>query len=289
MRLLLGVDAGGTLSRAALTTLDGAVLGAGIAGPGNPYAQGAQAARAIGTAIRAALGSHEPATVSAAVVGVAGISGLATPAVSDAFDREWQAIGLTCPVHMVGDAVTAFAAGTAEHTGAVLIAGTGAVAALVDGLEVARTADGLGWLLGDEGSGTWLGLQAVKAAARGEALTAEVYAAAGVTSTDALINWAGRQPPSSFAALAPMICMSTDPGALRIVEEAVTRLLRTLDRLNAPDVPVVLAGSLLTEDTPIRASVEQILRERGVSVGTARNPVSGATRLAATATAGTGR
>ena len=29
----------------------------------------------------------------------------------------------------------------------------------------------------------------------------------------ALINWAGRQPPSSFAALAPLVCTSTDPGA----------------------------------------------------------------------------
>ena len=284
MRLLLGVDAGGTASRAALTTLDGAAVGTGNAGPGNPSAQGVQAAQAIGSAVREALGDHDPAAVSAAVVGVAGISGLTNPAVSEAFEREWKDIGLDCPVRIVGDAVTAFAAGTTARSGAVLISGTGSVAALVDGLDVVRTADGLGWLLGDEGSGTWLGLQAVKAAARGEALTAQVFAAARVTSTDALINWAGRQPPSSFAALAPLVCTSTDPGAKRIVEQAVACLLNTLDRLASPDGPVVLAGSLLTADTPIRAGVRESLRAIGVPVGTAQNPVSGAIRLAAAST-----
>jgi N-acetylglucosamine kinase-like BadF-type ATPase len=48
-----------------------------------------------------------------------------------------------------------------EPEGAVLIAGTGAVPALVNGLDIIRTTDGHGWLLRDEGSGTWLGLQAL--------------------------------------------------------------------------------------------------------------------------------
>jgi N-acetylglucosamine kinase-like BadF-type ATPase len=283
MELLLGVDAGGTGSRALLTAPDGSVRGTGRAGPGNPSAQRAQAAQAIGLAVRTAIGEHDPAAVSAAVVGVAGISGLADPRVAEAFDREWAAIGLTCPVRIVGDAVTAFAAGAREPGGVVLIAGTGAVAALIDGVRVVRNSDGLGWLLGDEGSGTWLGLQAVKAAAHHEGLTEEVFAAAGVTSSDALINWAGAQPPAAFAALAPMVCASPDPVARRILAEAVTRLLRTLDRLGAPAAPVVLAGSLLTANTPIRAGVLQALRSRGVPVGTADSPVAGAVRLAALA------
>jgi N-acetylglucosamine kinase-like BadF-type ATPase len=264
--------------------MDGSVLGTASAGPGNPCVQGPGAAQAIGAAIRAALGTHAPASVSAAVVGIAGISALATPGVSETFDREWRAIGLTCPVHIVGDAVTAFAAGTPEPTGTVLIAGTGAVAALVDGLDVVRTADGLGWLLGDEGSGTWLGLQAVRAAVRGSSsLATQVLAAAGITSADALVNWAGTQPPSAFAALAPLVCTSPDPLAKKIIAEAVARLLKTLDQLDSPGTPVVLAGSLLTEDTPIRTGVLNALRSRGAQVGTAVNPVVGAIHLARTA------
>lgn len=283
MKLLLGVDAGGTASRAAIATMDGEIRRTGSAGPGNPCVYGSQAAGAIGAAVRAALGAHDPAAVSAAVVGIAGISALATPGVSETFEREWQAIGLICPVHIVGDAVTAFAAGARERTGTVLIAGTGTVAALVDGPTVVRTAGGLGWLLGDEGSGTWLGLEAVKAAVRTTSpLTRQVLAAAGVTSTDALINWAGSQHPSAFAALAPLVCTSRDPIAERIVARAVASLLNTLAELAAPAAPVVLAGGLLTADTPIRAGVRTALKSSGVLVGTADQPVAGAIRLAAT-------
>jgi N-acetylglucosamine kinase-like BadF-type ATPase len=280
--LLLGVDAGGTGSRAVLTTPDGTVVGTGTAGPGNPCLVGARAADAIGEAVRAALTGHDPAAVRAAVVGVAGLSGVA--AVAEAFAREWTAIGLTCRVPIVGDAVTAFAAGSTTDRGAVLIAGTGAVAARVDGLAVLRTVDGLGWLLGDEGSGTWIGLQAVRATVRARsALADEVLRQVGVESTDALVNWAGRQPPSAFAALAPLVCASGSDTARQIVAEAVSRLLGTLAALGE-DGPVVLAGGLLTTDTPVRRGVLAALGDRA---GVAGDPALGAARLAARSCFGT--
>ena len=277
MSVVLGVDAGGTGSRAVLATPGGPVLARGSAGPGNLCA-GPPAVAAIGAAIRRALRGHDPGAVAAAVIGVAGISGLADPAVRCALTREWAAIGLRCPVRVVPDAVTAFAAGGTARSGAVLIAGTGAVAALVDGLAVTRTADGLGWLLGDEGSGTWLGLQAVRAAARGpSALAGRVLAYAGVTSADALIAWAGRQPPSSFAGLAPLVCASDDPVAGRIVAGAVSRLLATLAELGRPDGPVVLAGGLLSTATPVQRGVLDAL---GARASVAGDPAAGAARLA---------
>jgi N-acetylglucosamine kinase-like BadF-type ATPase len=275
MDVVLGVDAGGTGSRAVLISRDGTVRGIGAAGPGNPCLRGAAAVAAIGRAVRQALAGHDPASVGAAVVGVAGLSGVA--AVADAFDREWKAIGLTCEVPIVGDAVTAFAAGSSEAGGAVLIAGTGAVAAHVHGLTVTRVADGLGWLLGDEGSGTWIGLQAVRAAVRRDSpLAAEVMRSAGVTTSDDLVNWAGRQPPSAFAALCPLVCASADPVAGRILDDAVARLLGTLSELDSGG-PVVLAGALLTGDTPVRRGVLAALGNRATVAG---NPACGAARLA---------
>ena len=279
MDLVLGVDAGGTGSRAVLATASGTVLGTGTAGPGNPCLLGAAAAAAIGDAVRQALGDHDPGSVRAAVIGLAGLSGLA--AVRDAFELQWKAIGLTCDVPIVGDAVTAFAAGSAVPAGVVLIAGTGAVAAVVDDLDVVRVADGLGWLLGDEGSGTWIGLQAVRAAARtGPAeseLAGAVWRAAGVDSADALIHWAGRQPPSSFAALCPLVCASGDPAAARIVDAAVRCLLATLSEVDDGGSPVVLAGGLLTADTPVRRRVCAALGRRATVAGDAAR---GAARLA---------
>ncbi|MET7423957.1 BadF/BadG/BcrA/BcrD ATPase family protein [Dactylosporangium sp. NPDC005555] len=316
MVLILGVDAGGTASKAVLTSPDGTVLGRGTAGPGNPSAVGSAAAVAIGTAVRQALGPHDPGGVVAGVVGVAGVSILADPGVAAAFAAEWADIGLTCPVPVVADAVTAFAAGSGEFAaysagsggsaalpagggggagvtggagvlrGAVLIAGTGAVAALIEGTEVVRTADGLGWLLGDEGSGLWLGLQAVRHAAHhwsSSGLAVRVALHAGAASADDLVHWAQRLPFGSFAALAPVVCEfaeAGDPAAVAIVAAAVERLLATLDALDAPDAAVVLAGGLLTGATPVRRGVLAALDARGTAAGTAADPALGAARLA---------
>ncbi len=281
MALVLGVDAGGTGSRAVLATADGTPVGRGAAGPGNPCTLGPAAAEAVGAAVRAALTGHDPATVTRAVLGVAGISGMADPATAAAFRAQWHAIGLTCEVAVVGDAVTAYAAGTTAPRGCVLIAGTGAVAALVDHGTLVRTADGWGWLLGDEGSGAWLGLQAVRAAVRSwsSPLGATVARYARVRSPDALAHWAARQPAAAFAGLAPLVCASGDPLAARIVTEAAGRLVATLASLEAPGTPVVLAGGLLTADTPVRRRVCAALRGREISVS--GDPVTGAVRLAA--------
>ena len=285
MMLVVGVDAGGTASRAVVAAPDGTVLGRGSAGPGNPTSSGGPAAaRSIGTAIRAALGAHDPASVISGVAGVAGVAVLSDPEVSAAFDAEWAALGLTCPISVTGDAVTAFAAGVPAPSGAVLIAGTGAVAARIENWHIGRTADGLGWLLGDEGSGHWLGLQAVRAAARAwtaatppPGLAAEIAARAGVASCDDLVAWALRQPPSAFAALAPLVCASDDPLALRLTSEAAARLVATVTDLGPPNGPVVLAGGLLTGPTRVRDGVLAALPD---GVATARHPALGAAWLA---------
>lgn len=303
MKLALGVDAGGTASRAVVATPDGEILGRGAAGPGNPTAAGPAAARSIGTAVSKALQGLDPATVAAGVVGVAGVSILADPVVAAAFTREWAALGLNCPITMVGDAVTAFAAGTPAASGAVLIAGTGAVAARIDNRTITATADGLGWLLGDEGSGLWLGLQAVRAVARAwplstaelahrgsqpaeaaapdvTGLAAEVAAHAGVGTRDELVQWAGRQTPSAFAALAPLVCASAgagDPIAGKLTTEAAARLAATLEELGPREGPVVLAGGLLAADTPVRTALLALLPG---PVATSRDPAAAAAWLA---------
>jgi glucosamine kinase len=267
MDLVIGVDAGGTGSRAVLTTPDGAVLGRGAAGPGNPCWSGSDAAVAVAAAVRRALGTHAPARVAAMVVGLAGDSALADPAIRAAFAAQWRAIGLGCPVELVGDAVTAFAAGSTGRAGSVLIAGTGAVAAHVDGLRVTKAADGLGWLLGDEGSGVWVGLQAVRAAARrASPLGDAVLAHAGLRTREELPGWASRQAPSGFAALAPIVCRTGDPAARAIADEAANRLLATLSEVDDGRRPVVLAGGLLAA-----------LGDRARSAG---DPALGAARLA---------
>lgn len=160
-QLVLGLDVGGTSSRAVTTTLDGTVVGWGDAGAGNPLAVPPDhAAAEVARALAAALAGTDPGRVAAAVLGLAGVSGFDRPDVSAAFQRVWDAAGLQCPVHTVGDAQVAFASGTDEPLGTVLIAGTGAAAARIEGDRITRVGDGLGWLLGDKGSGFWIGRKA---------------------------------------------------------------------------------------------------------------------------------
>jgi glucosamine kinase len=285
MDLVVGVDAGGTASRAVVATVTGEVIGRGRAGPGNPFTAGPAAALAIAGALRQALTGHDPATVTGGVLGLAGTGACVDPAITAALGQAWASAGLTCTYEVVGDAVTAFAAGTGEPSGTVLIAGTGAVAAEIKDHAIVRTADGLGWLLGDEGSGHWLGMRALRYAVRGwpSPFAAEIAARTGAADRDQLIAWAQGLPHARIAALAPVVCGSAragDPHALAIVAEAVTHLTATLDAV-AADGPTVLGGSLLTAATPVRDGLRSALRQRGAAPLTSGDPALAAAWLAA--------
>ncbi|WP_328471603.1 ATPase [Actinoplanes sp. NBC_00393] len=285
MNLVVGVDAGGTASRAVVADLAGRVVGRGSAGPGNPLAAGPAAAHAIAGALRQALSGVDPAAVTGGVLGLAGTSACADPVISAALAQAWSDAGLTCPKTVVGDAVTAFAAGTCAPSGAVLIAGTGAVAAAIENHETVRVADGLGWLLGDEGSGHWLGMSALRSAVHSwpSPFASLVAAHAGVTGRDELIRWAQGLPHARIAALAPLVCAQAragDPSAAAIVTAAVRHLTATLDSLGA-DGPVVLAGGLLAADTPVRDGLLAVLDARGATALISRDPAAAAAWLAA--------
>ena len=153
----LGTGAGGTRTRAAVVDEAGRLRGA-ASGPGaNPVSHAPE--RAVGALAGTLQAGLDAAEVRGLVLGLAG-AGRGGLAVAEPA----RAAGLSCPVRVVGDAVTAFAAGTAEPDGTVPVAGAGAAAARIVARREAVVADGNGWLLGDDGSGFWLGREAVRAA-----------------------------------------------------------------------------------------------------------------------------
>ncbi|MEO3802869.1 BadF/BadG/BcrA/BcrD ATPase family protein [Nonomuraea sp. B1E8] len=185
MHLVLGVDAGGTSSRAALFTLDGTLVRRGQAEGANPGALGMDTAAAnLTAAVHATLAdpgsAHLPGPVTGAgtvvgvVVGLAGNPALCATLTERVFGALLPGADLSgepgvpgvTPVRVTGDIVTAFAAGTPSPSGTVLISGTGAIAARIADHAPAGTADGYGWLLGDEGSAFWIGLAAARATIR---------------------------------------------------------------------------------------------------------------------------
>lgn len=290
--LVLGIDIGGTSTRALVTTVAGERVSFGSAGAGNPVTvEASVAAASLRAALRAALSDVDPRRIAAVVAGAAGASH------PEPVRRAVRAAGVTCPVRVVGDAVTAFAAGTDEPAGTVLIAGTGAVAARVEGGSLTRTADGLGWILGDHGSAFWIGREAAVATANQRyddepesPLTRAVAAAlepgdpTGVSTVDgdAVVAAVYRREPRALAALAPLVTAhAADPRARRILDGAAGHLFATVSRVRG-DGPLVLAGGVLRHCAPVR---EALLRRLGprVAVSLAGAGEVGAARLAAQA------
>jgi glucosamine kinase len=295
--LVLGGDLGGTSTRILVAGTDGRERGRGAAGAGNPISHPAGAAEAFGDALRAALTGVDPGRVRASVIGVAGGSALRTPPVAARFARVWADAGLTCDPGYAPDLEVAFAAGTPEPDGSVLVAGTGATAGAVIGHRLARTADGHGWLLGDDGSGFWLGREAVRAALHtldaGEppgrlagSVLRELHADGPADQRDRVIQAVNSRPGVELSALAPLVSAAYrdgDPQARSIVERAAAALLATLGRIRDPAeaTPIVLAGSLTNDTSPVGSTLRRLLSARFAGpVRPARSGVGGAAWLA---------
>jgi N-acetylglucosamine kinase-like BadF-type ATPase len=277
--LYLGVDAGGTRTRAAVLDDAGHLVGSAEGGAGNPvsHPQGV-AVHALASTVVAALGTVHAADVTASLIGLAGVSCTGDTGIAAAVaDRT----GLRRPPLLVGDTVVAYAAGTAEPDGYVLIAGTGATAARIEGWTQTAAVDGHGWLLGDTGSAFWLGraaAQAALAAVEGRrvptALLATVTEAlllegrpAGVDLREAIITAVHAAPPIALARLAPLVgdaATAGDAVAGRIVDAAVAGLVASLAGLR-PDgdtTPIVVAGAVASGEGPVGATLRGQLELR---------------------------
>ncbi|WP_298179741.1 BadF/BadG/BcrA/BcrD ATPase family protein [Saccharomonospora sp.] len=280
MSLAIGVDAGGTSTRAWVVDPEGRVRGSGSAGGANPNSYPPEsAAGAMVEAIGAAMAGLDPDDVRAWVIGMAGRSKLTDPDVAAVFERAWTRLGF---VHaprprLVSDAEAAFVSATAEPDGTVLVAGTGSIAGRIRDRSMISTVGGYGWLLGDEGSGFWLGRQAVRTALDvlngvhpPSTLADAMLDTAGIdpAAPDAayrLLTAVNAEPPVRLARYAPLVSAAHsegDPAAMSIVERAAELLTETA--LAARDVgertPVVLAGSVLGENSPVGIAVRAAIR-----------------------------
>ncbi|WP_162457660.1 N-acetylglucosamine kinase [Actinotalea caeni] len=280
---LLGIDAGGTSTRAMVVRADGQCLGVGRGGRGNPVSDGVEAAAAsIGQAVAGALerwGGAEP--ISGVALAIAGGSVAGGPSW---LSPTLAALGVDAEIRVEPDLLAMFASGTHEPDGYGLVAGTGATAVRVRDGEVDATADGLGWLIGDSGSGFWIGHQVARAVAadldgRGPStsLTPAVLDALGITVEGPLVQ--GRVPalarlvsavygasPLRLAALAPLAFADpADEVADAIVTAAEEALAQAVLDVAEPGLrgPLVIGGGVATQ-ARIREAVTTRVRAGGV-------------------------
>ena len=165
-RLLLGCDGGGTKTVAELAVLhdDGKIetCGEGVAGPGNVLGGSSQTAlgnleNAIDVAFQ--MSGLEAHAVDAMVLSLAGAGRESERTVIHNWMKNRE---LAKRLEIVPDCRAVFEAGIPDGIGVVLVAGTGSIA-------MGRSPDGNfarcgGWgpLLGDEGGGYWIGINALR-------------------------------------------------------------------------------------------------------------------------------
>jgi N-acetylglucosamine kinase-like BadF-type ATPase len=160
---VLGIDAGGTKTVAYLADEDGAVLAEARGAGANLQLAGEQGAE---TVLRAVM---EQALAGAAVrpdaicLGMAGADRETDGRVVRGILRR---IGGETRALVVNDALLALVAAVKDAPGIVIICGTGSIAYGRSGRGVAARSGGWGHLLGDEGSGYWIGLRALRAVVR---------------------------------------------------------------------------------------------------------------------------
>lgn len=299
---VVGIDAGGTHTRARLANLRGETLSAGEAGAGNPHVGGTEAARReILLAIHRACdrAGVERQTIVAAGLGIAGVARADEHADWIAWARD--AARIAPRVALCNDGEIVIAAGCPDNWGIALIAGTGSSAwgKTQDG-RVAR-AGGWGWLFGDEGSGYDLARAALRAASQAADGRGEP-----TRLLDAILkSWNLREPVeliarvyrsglknAEIAALASVVIRAADEEdavARKLIGDAGQALADALGavgralQIEAVAIPLALTGGLLLDAPSMRASVLSAARARGLNfqpVTLVREPVRGAVRLA---------
>lgn len=245
VRWWVGIDGGGTSTRALVADAQGRIVGRGEAGASALNQGVAQAWRHIGQAIDSA---GVPGLALADCALGLGLSGTGVPAQLQAFVAADPGVARFT---LVTDGLVALLGAHGGRPGALLISGTGSVAEalLEDGTR--RMTGGWGWQIGDEGSGAWLGQQAMKIAqaaydgrAPRGALADSVYAAVGA-SREQLLAFCASAGQSGYAGLARLVFdnAQADPAADALLSDAA-HALDTLAAALHPTLPLALAGSI---------------------------------------------
>lgn len=251
IRWWVGFDGGGTHTRARLATPDGQWVGQGQAGP-SALGQGVpQAWRHLGEALVAAAadaGVPTPAWRDCAVG--AGLSGARLPTQARAFMDADPGCGA---LQLDTDGYAGVLGAHGGAPGMLLVGGTGSVCEALRADGSRACAGGWGWRLGDEGSGAWIGQQAVRHAQRAldgrdaaGPLAEALWQAVGGDAVS-MLTWCAGADQRAFAALAPMVFAhdEQDPRARALLQRAADELASlalALDPLQ--QLPLAVAGGV---------------------------------------------
>jgi N-acetylglucosamine kinase-like BadF-type ATPase len=238
---VLGIDAGGTKTVCLLADKDGRIISRARSTGANLQAVGElQVEKVLHDVMEEAIGERE--LVPAAIC--LGIAGVDRPDDATVVRAIMKRIGYKARVLVVNDALVALEAGAPGEPGVVIISGTGSICYGRNARGEAARSGGWGYVLGDEGSGYWIGRAALRAVLREAdqrgprtALTPLLLKHFGVDHPQGLIHEVYQSPlkPSAIGALATSV-----QAAFREGDEAAIGILRgAANELEASALSVV--------------------------------------------------
>lgn len=301
---VVGVDGGGTRGRAwvAPATHDPAAAPLGAAehdAACNPYAVGPEAAAAaiVHVIERARALAQAPADALREAYVSIGLAGVERAHEREPLLAALHAAGLAPErLELQGDAWVALEGAlprelTAPGARVLLVSGTGSVAVGVRSDGTRCRVGGWGSRVGDEGSGAWLGIEAVRSALRSldgrdpDGPVARAVRAHWGEDTDALVGRARAAPPGDFATLAPLVLehAADDPVAAALQARAVAALVELVHTAAAgcgePVTALAFTGGVASalSDALVASLDAQLAAALRPAAGP---PVAGAWRLA---------
>ncbi|MGO9316309.1 MAG: N-acetylglucosamine kinase [Terracidiphilus sp.] len=266
MNIILGIDGGGTHTRASIMAGD-RVLAHAESGSIKRLRVGAEAAEAnLRALLKEAFAKAGVKGVRSASVGVASAS---MPGVKEWITAVFNDFGVERS-EVVGDEVIALDAAFRGGPGILQIAGTGSntVGRAPDGTR--ESAGGWSSRMGDEGSGYWIGVNSLRRALHAydreqpTQILEKVGEIWGTPTLRELINLGDSTPGPDFAALAPAIselANAGDPVAQETLAQAAADLIDFVLLVRAKlrrkhniagEVPVAWTGGVIEHMTLVR-------------------------------------
>lgn len=282
--LYLGVDGGGSRTRAWLADEKGTVLGQGDGGSANiNYTARTSAIDAIRAACTQAFKSAHvlESKVSGAWLGLAGMGRTC--------DRDWikeQFSGLAIKVGVSDDLHIAHCGGLAGDPGIVLVAGTGSACYGRNYTGETWRCGGWGSLADDAGSASWLSQRAFQLAARqadgratGDAIKQVVFDFLKIRHSEDFSQAVESLSRSSRAQICPQLSslyFEGDPLVKKLYKEAALALTEmitvTAKQLKFSSPKVILSGAIASSKGPLHKLLCKEL-EKGLPTIQLRKPL----------------
>lgn len=287
---MVGLDIGGTKTRG-IKVVDGAVVADLEVGSANVQNVSRETAAANLAELFARLDAADAALV------FAGAGGIDTAADAEALAALIRAQAPRARVEVVHDSRLLLAAGRAA-TGVAVIAGTGSAAWGTNESGEEARAGGWGYLLGDEGSGYWLGREAVRYSLHrmnlglpADGLTEALLASTGLTEPGELIAHfhspeTGRRYWAQQSRVVTEAADAGHAGARFMVDAAardLARMAAQVARQLGIEGPVILGSGLGMHVPRLQEAFRTALAEQGIADVRVldRDPIFGTIELAA--------